>query len=288
VTASANPAVTTKNVSFYATVTAANGTLANTGTVVFMNNSITIAPCSSVTPVNGAATCTTSFGSTGTYPITAQYTAGADHDFATSAASAPLSETIASAADATTTAITASTNPVVSGQPVTYTAIVTNTHAGSATAPTGTVTITDNGQTSPALPLQPVTGQPTQSSAIWTDQSVTAPPNSQTVSGTYTNTDGNYSSGAGSMSEQVVQHDTLSSLPDGYFLMNAWLGGLRSTNTTTAVVLKINSAGEYESICTLGGYVGNYYSGGQCYAPGSASHLWGLVSPGSLIAVPVA
>ena len=88
------------------------------------------------------ATCTTSALPVGTDAITAAYTSG-DANFTPSAASTAVSQVVNQ--DGTTTALaSASPNPSVYGQLVTFTATVSANALGSGT-PTGTVTFYDRG-----------------------------------------------------------------------------------------------------------------------------------------------
>ena len=87
----------------------------------------------------GIATCSDTFAGVGSHSITAIYSGDADFLASTSA---PLTQTVGQ--DATTTALSSSANPSVSGQVVTFTATVTANPPGSGT-PTGTVDFQDGG-----------------------------------------------------------------------------------------------------------------------------------------------
>ena len=141
VTSSVNPSVSGQNVTYTATVTAtapASGT--RTGTVDFRDAGVTIAGCGAqVVSVAGKATCTVAYAGPGSHSITAIY--NGDPDFLPST-SATLTQTVNKGS--TTTAVTSSANPSVSGQSVTYTATVMANAPGSGT-PTGTVTFQDGG-----------------------------------------------------------------------------------------------------------------------------------------------
>src|SRR5262249_6500503 len=131
---SVNPAVTGQAVTFTATVTAvAPGAATPTGKITFMDGNVTLATVAVGT--GGTATFTASFAAVGGHVITAGYTG--DVDFVSS--SQTLTEQVnAPTRKATTTALLASANPVVVGQPVTFTATVRGP-SGTGT-PTGTVT----------------------------------------------------------------------------------------------------------------------------------------------------
>jgi hypothetical protein len=133
-TASANPAVFDQAVTFTATVKAvAPSTAVPAGTVTFKNGTTTLG---TGTLSGGKATFTTSALAVATtaYSITATYAATTSFTASTSTA---VAETVKAAA--TTTTLTASANPAVFDQAVTFTATV-KAAAPSAAVPTGTVT----------------------------------------------------------------------------------------------------------------------------------------------------
>jgi hypothetical protein len=132
VTSSANPSVSGQSVTFTATVAAAapsSGT--PTGTVTFKDGASTLGTGT----LNGAgqATISTSTLTVASHAITAVY--GGNSNFLTST-STVLAQAVNQ--DSTTTGVTSSANPSVSGQSVTFTATVTANAPGSGT-PTGTV-----------------------------------------------------------------------------------------------------------------------------------------------------
>ncbi len=136
VTLSSNPAVFGQSITLTATVSAnAPGTGTPTGTVTFKDGSTVVGTGT----LNGAgiATFSTSGLSVGNHSITVVY--GGDTNFTTST-SAIVTET--ENRDATSSAVSASVNPSVFGQAVTFTAVVTAGSPGSGT-PTGTVTFKD-------------------------------------------------------------------------------------------------------------------------------------------------
>jgi hypothetical protein len=140
-TSSLNPSVSGQAVILSATVTASgggNGT--QTGTVDFFDNG---SPAGNgILNVSGVATITLSSLSVGSHTITAVY--GGDNNFLTSSASGGSGVTQTVNKSPSTTVLTSSPNPSVSGQAVTLSATVTASGGGSGT-PTGTVTFLDNG-----------------------------------------------------------------------------------------------------------------------------------------------
>ena len=114
---SANPSVHGQSVTFTATVSAnAPGGGTPTGSVTFKDGSTTLG---TATLSAGVGTLTTSNLSTATHSITAVY--GGSTSFVTSTSTA-LSQEVDQAP--TSTAVTSSINPTVSGQSVTFTATV--------------------------------------------------------------------------------------------------------------------------------------------------------------------
>ena len=138
---SANPSVVGQSVTFTATVTAtapASGT--RTGTVNFQDGGVTIAGCGArAVAVAGTATCVVSYAGPGSHTISAIYSGDANFNSSTSP---NLTQTVNMGN--TTTALTSSANPSVSGQVVTYTATVTANPPASGTR-TGTVDFQDGG-----------------------------------------------------------------------------------------------------------------------------------------------
>ena len=139
VTSSVNPSVFGQSVTFTATVTGAGP--APTGTVTFQDGGVNIAGCVARAMVAAKATCVTAALSVGAHPVTGVYSGDAIYSGSTSA---PLTQTVN--AGNTTTVMTSSVNPSVSGQSVTYTATVTATAPAVGTR-TGTVNFQDGGVT---------------------------------------------------------------------------------------------------------------------------------------------
>ena len=135
VTSSANPSVFGQSVTFTATVKAvAPGSGTPTGTVSFLDGSTTLG---TGTLSGGTATFSISTLAAAAHSITVVY--GGDTNFLTSTSSI-LTQTVKQAA--TTSSVSSSANPSVSGQAVTFTATITPVSPGSGT-PTGTVTFDD-------------------------------------------------------------------------------------------------------------------------------------------------
>ena len=130
-----NPSVYGQSISFTASVAAvAPGTGTPTGSVTFSNGSTTL---KTITLTAGAATYTTTKLVTGQHAITAAYNSSSTFAISTSAA---LTQTINQ--DHTSTVVTASADPSVYGQSVTFKATVSAAAPGSGT-PTGSVTFMD-------------------------------------------------------------------------------------------------------------------------------------------------
>jgi hypothetical protein len=132
---SLNPAVTGQAVTFTATVGAlAPGAGTPTGTITFMDGTTVLG--TATVGRGGTATFTTSFAAAGGHVITAVYSGDPNFE----ASSRTLTEQVNAPATpkATTSILSASANPAMMGQTVTFTATVRGP-AGAGT-PTGTVT----------------------------------------------------------------------------------------------------------------------------------------------------
>jgi parallel beta-helix repeat protein len=127
---SMNPAVVGQSVTFTATVASSFGI--PSGSVTFMDGSTVLATVS--LDANGVAKFTTAALSTGGHSITASYSGDAND---LSSTSSTLTETVNKAT--TTTTLSASVNPALVGQAVTFTATV----ASSSGTPSGLVTFMD-------------------------------------------------------------------------------------------------------------------------------------------------
>ena len=136
VTSSANPSVFGQQVTYTATVAPQSGSGTPTGSVTFKDGAQAI--CSTVTLSSATATCSSSTASIGPHTITVVY--AGDSNFGGSTSSA-LTQTVDKAATTTST-VTSSATPAITGQVVTLSANVAVTSPGQAT-PTGTVAFDD-------------------------------------------------------------------------------------------------------------------------------------------------
>ena len=154
VASSVNPSVAGQSVTITAWVSViAPGTGTPTGSVMFEDGGIAIPGCEAqAVSTLGTAVCAASFATAGAHLISAVY--AGDPNFSGST-SPILTETVNQGA--TTTGVTSQVDPSVSGQTVTYTAIITAT-APAAGTPTGTVTFTDGGTTVIGCFAQPTVG----------------------------------------------------------------------------------------------------------------------------------
>jgi hypothetical protein len=143
VSSSANPSVYGQVVTFTATVAAVSpGGGTATGTVTFTEGATTLA---ATVALNSSAKATFSISSLalGNHTISASY--GGDGSFLSSSGSDSGSPQVVNV-DSSTTAVTASANPAVWGQVVTFSATVSAASPGSGT-PTGTVTFKEGSTT---------------------------------------------------------------------------------------------------------------------------------------------
>jgi hypothetical protein len=139
-TSPTNPSTVGQSVTLIADVAViAPSTGTPTGTVSFADGGSSITPCTNQPLSAGTATCVVSFLTAATHPLTATY--AGDANFATSI-SAPVSQSVISAA--TTIATVSSASTAVTGQTVTYTVTVSRT-APATGAPEGTVAFADEG-----------------------------------------------------------------------------------------------------------------------------------------------
>lgn len=113
--------------------------------------SATLAPVPGSTTTSTATLVTTSFAA-GSYSVTATYLSSDPFNFFTSS-SAPAALAVSTTAlHDTTVALTANPTTIVTGQPETFTAVVSRTD-GTTPAPTGAVTFNDNGVLLGTAPL---------------------------------------------------------------------------------------------------------------------------------------
>jgi large repetitive protein len=153
VTSSVNPSVPGQPAIYTAVVTpTAPSAGTPTGLVAFADGGIAIGACASVPLVGGVASCATVYASVGTHLITAVYSGDANF-------SASLSPILTQAVDpgATSTAVTSSSDPSVSGENVTYIATVTALAPASG-VPTGIATFMDGVTSIAGCGAQPVIG----------------------------------------------------------------------------------------------------------------------------------
>lgn len=136
VSSSPNPSTEGQAVSFSLSVSGSSGT-AN-GTVDVLDGGVTLAGCASLTLSAGAASCSSSALAAGSHSITARYSGDAVY---ASAASTPLSQSVAGAKIAATVALSSSKNPSNEGDAIGFTATI----GGSGATPTGTVSFLDGG-----------------------------------------------------------------------------------------------------------------------------------------------
>jgi WD40 repeat protein len=137
---SANPSDPGQQVTYTASVGVnAPGAGSPTGTVAFTDRGATISGCGAVAVSSGSAVCSVTYPIPAGSPHHVVATYSGDTDFASSASSI-FTQTVNGTSSSTS--VSSSANPSVSGQPVTYTATVSG--VGSLT---GTVAFTDGGTT---------------------------------------------------------------------------------------------------------------------------------------------
>ena len=224
VTSSANPSVVGQNVTYTATVTAtapASGT--RTGTVDFREAGVTIAGCGAqAVSVAGTATCVVSYAGPGSHTISGVYSGDANFNTSTSA---NLIETVNKGN--TTTVVTSTVNPSVTGESVTYTATVTLTAPASGT-PTGTVDFRDA-----AVTIAGCGAQPVSVAGMATCTVSYAGPGSHTISGVYSG-DANFNtSTSANLTQTVNKGSTTTGLTSS---VNPSVSGESVTYTATVTV----------------------------------------------------
>ncbi|MGH7745929.1 MAG: Ig-like domain repeat protein, partial [Candidatus Dormibacteria bacterium] len=138
-TSSLSPSVTGQGVTYTAKVTSAGGS--PTGSVNFQDGATSVSGCAAVALAAGTATCTTAPATAGAHSITALYSGDANFSANTSPA---LVQTVNLAS--TTTVLSTSLTPSVTGQGLTYTATIAVTAPGAG-AFTGSVNFQDGGTT---------------------------------------------------------------------------------------------------------------------------------------------
>ncbi len=151
---SANPSVAGQALTLTATVSVtAPGAGTPTGTVLFQDGGVTITGCA-VQTVSGSGTaiCATALATAGIHTITASY--GGDTNFLGSTSST-FDQVVNQAA--TATVVSSAVNPSVTGQPVTYTAVVSVIAPGAGT-PTGAASFMDGATAIGGCLAQPLIG----------------------------------------------------------------------------------------------------------------------------------
>ncbi len=203
VASSLNPSVFGQSVTFTATVTDTSaGSIAQpTGSVQFVvdgvnfGSPVALTGASSTSSTASQATATLSV--TGSpHSVTANYV-NADGNFTNSTGSLTPGQTVTAAS--TATAVISSSNPSVVGQPVTFTATVTDTSAGSTAQPTGSVQFVVDGVNfgSPVTLVGAGSTSSAATSAATATLSVAGSPHS--VTAIYVNADGNFSNSTGAL-----------------------------------------------------------------------------------------
>ena len=160
-TPSVNPSTLGQPVTFTATVSGTGGT--PTGSVTFVVDGT---PASTMTLVAGVANFTTSSLPLGPHTIVANYSG----DTIFLASSASITQNVNPGVTPSTTTLTTSNNPSLSGQPVTFTANV----SGAGGPPTGTVTFKDGATTLATVTLAGGTASFTTSSLAVGNHTITA------------------------------------------------------------------------------------------------------------------
>jgi hypothetical protein len=183
------------------TLGTAGGGAAPTGSASFLSDGSAISDCTALPLTAGAVTCATTTLTPGSYTITAIYNGDDNYNAATSLG---VGQSVFKAA--TTSAVTSSQDPSVSGQTITYTAAIAITSPGGATAAglTGTVHFTDNGSDiSPACTSSSVSAGVATCTVVHTGIGV------ETINAFYSG-DGNYLSSdtTGSPLTQTINQDS--------------------------------------------------------------------------------
>ena len=221
---SANPSVINQPVTYAAKVSVkAPAAGSPTGTVAFSDNGSAISGCGSVSlDGSGTATCTVTYATTGSHPITATYSG--DTNFLTS------NDSLTQQVNApTTTQVTSSANPSVFGQAVTFTATVSGPQ-GSGT-PTGTVQFSIDGTKVGGPVTLDGTGKATYSTS---SLAVTGGTN-HTVTAAYSSDTTSFLKSSGSLTQEVDKAATGTTLSSS---LNPSVSGQAVTFTATVSVTK--------------------------------------------------
>jgi hypothetical protein len=140
VTSSVNPSLANQSVTFTITVASPSGT--PTGAVTLTDGATTLAGPLTL-DTTGAATFTTSALSVGTHPLVATYAGDASGNPIFQASTSATLNQVVNKVD-TTTSLSATPNPAVSGQTVTFSVTV---QAADGSTPSGTVTLREGATT---------------------------------------------------------------------------------------------------------------------------------------------
>ena len=255
IVSSVNPSVSGQGVTFTAQVNfghPGSQVIANpTGTVTFYDGGVAIGTGTLNNTALDTAVFTLNTLSTGTHTITAAYTSG-DGNFSASPMSAAVQQVV-NKADTTTT-VSSSGSPTVSGEAVTFTATIAVSDSGSVAlgVPTGTATFYDNGQAIGSAPLNTSSGGVT--TALFTTSTLSTA--THTITAAYSSGDANFNgSKALTLLTQVVNPaDTTTTLASP---VNPSVFGQSVTLTATVAV---NSPGS-EAVANPTGTV-TFYDGG--------------------------
>jgi hypothetical protein len=199
VSSTSNPAGTGTPVTLTATVSAATGAIAPSGTVQYHDGAATIGPPVAVTPSAtpgvGTAQLTTSFDSIGNHTITAAFISDSA-EFGSSASDPYVQEV----RYATNTTVNSTPNPSASGGSVTFTATVTTP---GPTTPTGSVQFRD-GSSNLGTP-QGLTPGATAGTAVATVTTTALSLGSHTITAVFAPSSSSYMQSAASPYTHVVQ-----------------------------------------------------------------------------------
>jgi hypothetical protein len=260
---SANPSVSGQSVTWTAQVTVSNPgsqAAANpTGTVTFYDGGAVLGTGTLSNSALDTATLTLNTLSTGTHSITAKYTSG-DGNYFASAMSTTVAQVV-NKAD-TTTSVSSSGSPTVSGEAVTFTATIAASSPGSSAVgvPTGTATFYDNGQPIGTAPLSTSGGVTT---AVFRTSTLST--TTHTVTAAYSSGDANFNgSKAATLLTQVV--NAASTTTTVASSANPSVSGQSVTFTATVTV---NSPGSQAAANPTGTVT--FYDGGVAIGTGTLS-----------------
>ena len=180
-----------------------------TGTVTFYDGATAISGAITLTSATAMFTTTTLQLAAGMHSITAVYS-GDSNFYATVAGGStatPLSQTVKKAI--TATSVSSSLNPSTYGDLVAFTAIVSNT-SGTAATPTGSVQfVIDSGSPVSGTPIT-CPGTPAYSLCATTStSSLTVSGSPHKVQANYINTDGDFTTSSGALSQMVNPGQTV-------------------------------------------------------------------------------